>query len=140
MLRAAALVAAGLLSLAPAQAQDAIYTGTLRCGAIPAMDLPELNARVTITQQGDKLTFIREFRSADGSGSGGRETAIGTLAGGKATLTGGASVTSARGATTELQSRFEATLANGTINLTGKQRWVRRNRNADRDCTGTLRR
>ena len=140
MLRAAALAAAGLLSLATAQAQDAIYTGTLRCGAIPAMDLPELNQRVTITQQGDKLTFIREFRSSDGSGSGARETATGTLAGGKARLTGGANVTGARGGTTELQSRFDVTLLNGTINLTGNQKWVRRNRSADRECTATLRR
>ena len=139
MFRAAALAAAGALSLATAQAQDAIYTGTLRCGAIPAMDLPELNQRVTITQQGDKLTFIREFRTSDGSGAGARETATGTLAGGKATLTGGASVASAR-ATTELQSRFDVTLANGTINLTGNQKWVRRNRSADRECTATLRR
>lgn len=140
MIRAAAFVAAGLLSLAPARAQDAIYTGTLKCDAIPAMDLPALNARVIITQQGDRLTFIREFRSSDGSGSGGRETAIGTLAGGKAALTGGASVTNARGSTTELQSRFDATLVNGTITLAGRQTWVRRNRSAARDCTGTLRR
>lgn len=138
MIRAAAFVAAGLLSLAPARAQDAIYTGTLKCDAISAMDLPALNARVIITQQGDRLTFIREFRSSDGSGSGARETATGTLAGGKATLTGGASVTSARGNTTQLQSKFDVTLVNNTISLTGTQRWVSRTRNAERGCAATL--
>lgn len=139
MVRAAAAVAAVLLTLAPARAQDAIYTGSLHCGPIPAMDLPEVNARVTITQQGDRLTFVRELRSRT-TATGARETAVGTLAGGKATLTGGASVTGASGASTQLQSRFEAALANGTITLTGTQKWTRRNLSAERDCTGTLRR
>lgn len=140
MVRAAAFAAFALLSLEAAHAQEAIYTGTIKCDAIPAMDLRELNQRVTITRQGDRLTYIREFRTTDGSGAGARETATGTLAGNKATLTGGANVANSRGSsTTNLTSRFEVTLLNNTMELTGKQTWSSRNRSADRTCTATLR-
>lgn len=139
MNRAFLLLAAPLLAAAPARAQDIVYTGTLHCGAVPAMNMPEINAQVTVTRQGDRLTFVRDFRTR-GSGMGIRETATGTLAGNKATLIGGASVQGAGSSSTTLDTRLEAVLAGETITLNGTQTWTRRSGRAERPCSGSVRR
>ncbi len=118
----------------PVAAQTVVYQGALNCEAAPSANVQASNARATVTREGNQVTFERPIYNQQ------TRTIIGREAG-SAQLTGGRFVIQTEGnfAGASMRGRYEGTLTNTEVQLTGTRQWTLRSGIGNQTCSGRFR-
>lgn len=121
-----------VLLAAPALADT--YQGELRCAAV-AGGPGALRVPMSATVNGSSVRYDRQVMNENGGNSGRAETGGGTLAGDHVTMTGTSIFTTA-----QEEARYEGTLRDGRMELTGQQSWtmLRQGTKFTRPCRASL--
>jgi hypothetical protein len=129
------LAAAVLAAVAfPVNAQTVVYQGPLNCEAAPSANIQASNARATVTREGNQVTFERPLYNQQTRTVVGRES-------GTATLNGGRFVIQTEGnfGGSTMRGRYEGTLTDSEVKLTGTRQWTLRSGIGNQACTATFR-
>lgn len=119
---------------APAQAQTVVYQGPLNCEESPSANVRASNARATITRNGNQVLFERPIYNQDTRTVIGRESGTGTLNGGRFTIQ-----TEGNAGSTTMRGRYEGTLTDAEVKLTGSRQWTLRSGVGNQACSATFR-
>jgi hypothetical protein len=130
-LAAAMLVAAGTAS----RAQPVVYQGSLNCEAAPSANIQASNARATVTREGSQVTFERPIYNQQTRQVIGRESGTGTLTGGRFVIQ-----TEGNFGGNTMRGRYEGTVTDSEVKLTGTRQWTLRSGIGNQPCTATMRR
>lgn len=128
-------VAAFAAAARPAIAQQVVYQGPLDCEAAPSANISASNARATLTRNGDQVTFERPIYNQQNRQVVGRES-------GSATLNGGRFVIQTEGnfGGNTMRGRYEGTVTDREVRLTGTRQWTLRSGIGNQPCTATFKR
>lgn len=118
----------------PSLAQSVVYTGALACEAAATVNVRASNVRATVTRNGNQVTFQRPIYNPDTQAVMGREQGTGTLANGRFVIE---TLGDYEGRT--MRGRYEGTLADGQVQLTGTRHWTLRTGTGTQACSGTFR-
>lgn len=129
-----AIVAASLVVAVPARAQSVVYQGALNCEAAPSANIQASNARATVTRTGNQVLFERPIFNQETRQVIGRESGIGTINGGRFTIQTEGNV----GGNT-MRGRYEGTVTDAEVKLTGTREWTLRRGVGNQSCSGTFR-
>ncbi|MFT8246380.1 hypothetical protein [Roseomonas sp. BN140053] len=133
---AAFLATICLVTAAPALAQEAAWSGRLRCEPVPGTTQGVLNTPFRLTVSGTTARYERDVLTASGQTSGNVEQGRGTVsADGMVRLEGGAS-----GRGFSYTSQYQGRLTGTAATLEGWQDWNSRDSQSRRPCTVTLQR
>jgi hypothetical protein len=129
-----AIAAASLLAALPASAQSVVYQGALNCEASPSANIQASNARATVTRNGNEVLFERPIYNQQTRQVIGRESGTGTLSGGRFVIQ-----TEGNFGGNTMRSRYEGTLTDAEVKLTGTRQWTLRSGVGNQACSGTFR-
>lgn len=129
-----AIAAASLLAAFPASAQSVVYQGALNCEAAPSANIQASNARATVTRTGNQVLFERPVFNQETRQVIGRESGTGTINAGRFTIQTEGNV---GGAT--MRGRYEGTVTDAEVRLTGTREWTLRRGVGNQACSGTFR-
>lgn len=119
---------------AAAAAQETRYSGEWACDAAPKIDVPAFTLTVVAVRAGDRLTISRTVYRAGDQQDVDRETGTGTIKNGRVTI-------DTSTATGRITGRFEGTVSDTNVSLTGTERVKSPERGEDqRACRVTLNR
>ncbi|UFN47728.1 hypothetical protein LPC08_17135 [Roseomonas sp. OT10] len=136
-MRRCALAALLLLALhGAARAQEASWTGRLRCDPIPGMTAGSLNAAITVTVVEGLARYEREVQTPTGQNRGLPETGQGRVAADGAVVLEGR----VQGPSWSYTARYAGRLAGRVAVLEGAQSWAMAGRSVERPCSARLER
>ncbi len=128
------LVIAFALAATPAAAQNVVYQGALNCEAAPSANIQASNARATVTRTGNQVLFERPIYNQQTRQMIGRESGAGTLDGGRFTIQ-----TEGNFGGNTMRGRYEGTLSDAEVKLTGTRQWTLRGGVGNQPCSATFR-
>jgi hypothetical protein len=133
---AAAILAACILSPVPASAQvrDAVYRGTLVCGALPFLK-GHLRAAMEVTIKGGSAEYKQPVIDAVKGTQIGMETGSGSVDGQAIKLSGGW-----KGSQPSFEATYTGTFVRRSARLSGKQVWTHEGKSYTRTCSGAVKR
>lgn len=128
------LAIALMFAAMPAAAQNVVYQGALNCEASPSANIQASNARATVTRAGNQVTFERPIYNQQTRQVIGRESGTGTLDGGRFVIQ-----TEGNFGGNTMRGRYEGTLTDAEVKLTGTRQWTLRSGVGNQPCSATFR-